>query len=413
MRFDGATGADVWRSDISGSGSGSTGSNVATAVAIDAAGDVFVAGSVENSTTDVVVLKLAGATGAELWRRTIAGDRLVDSSIFATQSVLALTSTGDAVVAGRLPTGSGSVWFESTTAVTRVDGATGVGVWQTMIGDVGAPPSNDQPGDLELDASDDVYVTSKLMLTVPTPPTSLAVRALSGVDGSERWRMDLPGQASASHAETFVAGTASALDPSGNLVAGGCVVKRQSGEPETESTVLTLVAANGADRVAGTTLAVADRPGQPAARAVKLLAKTGVGLSVSLDADPVLLGGALELRNPGTGETATFALPAAGWTARIGSKGLDYFVYRDSARQYGPCTNVLIKTGSLKATCKGAQIGFTLDEPSQGALAARLTTGNGAGARRYCMLFGGTVSQDQPNVFKARAAAAPAACPFP
>ncbi|HEV7731511.1 MAG TPA: hypothetical protein VGR62_05080 [Candidatus Binatia bacterium] len=114
-----------------------------------------------------------------------------------------------------------------------------------------------------------------------------------------------------------------------------------------------------------------------------------------------------------TGELSSFPLPASGWTAREGAKGLDYYSYRDRKRVSGPCTSIAIKGGSLKATCKGEQIGFTLDEPLQGSLALRLTTGAGARARRYCLEFGGDVSQDRPESFRARGSDAPSVCPFP
>jgi len=65
-----------------------------------------------------------------------------------------------------------------------------------------------------------------------------------------------------------------------------------------------------------------------------------------------------------------------------------------------------LKPHDLRATCDGSRIDFTLDEPAQGSLGVRLTTGPAA----YCMLFGGVVSQDTPGTFKAVAAPAPGSC---
>ena len=48
----------------------------------------------------------------------------------------------------------------------------------------------------------------------------------------------------------------------------------------------------------------------------------------------------------------------------------------------------------LLATCVGAGLGFSLDEPTQGSLDVRLTIGT---ACEYCMHFGGTVRKDQPT----------------
>jgi len=72
------------------------------------------------------------------------------------------------------------------------------------------------------------------------------------------------------------------------------------------------------------------------------------------------------------------------------------------------------KAGNLRATCSGAGIDFTLDEPAQNSLEFRLTTGPAA----YCLLFGGVVSNDKPAVdaasgtFKAADAPAPGSCPI-
>jgi len=62
----------------------------------------------------------------------------------------------------------------------------------------------------------------------------------------------------------------------------------------------------------------------------------------------------------------------------------------------------------VSARCSGPQLGFTLDEPAQGALVVRLTfqpTGV-----RSCYRFGGVVVRDAPGVFQAKNAPAPAEC---
>ena len=50
--------------------------------------------------------------------------------------------------------------------------------------------------------------------------------------------------------------------------------------------------------------------------------------------------------------------------------------------------------------------GITLNEPSQGSIGFVLTLG----ATRYCSTFGGTVARDEPGMFRAKNAPAPAAC---
>jgi hypothetical protein len=64
----------------------------------------------------------------------------------------------------------------------------------------------------------------------------------------------------------------------------------------------------------------------------------------------------------------------------------------------------------LKAHCKGAGIGFSLDESTQGNLGVRLRL-NGSGAVQTCMLFDdASVRTDRPGVFAAAKSAAPVVC---
>jgi hypothetical protein len=105
--------------------------------------------------------------------------------------------------------------------------------------------------------------------------------------------------------------------------------------------------------------------------------------------DPALAGAVLTLRNPGTGESATFTLPSSGWR-RIGEglPGPQGYTYSDRGGANGPCHYVSVRRGRrFKAACSGAtgDIPFTLDEPSQGALAVTLQLGD---ANTFCMSFG-------------------------
>lgn len=67
-----ANGSESWRHVIDGPAGGD---DEATSVAVDGRGDVVAAGVIENvgAGTDFAVVKLAGGTGAELWRRTFGG----------------------------------------------------------------------------------------------------------------------------------------------------------------------------------------------------------------------------------------------------------------------------------------------------------------------------------------------------
>jgi hypothetical protein len=175
----------------------------------------------------------------------------------------------------------------------------------------------------------------------------------------------------------------------------------------------------GEQPVAGKRLVVRDKDGD--ARARKIIATAAdplieTPLPGSTD-DPSIAGAVFELRNPGTGESATFSLPpGANWRRLGGGAGLRGFVYSDRSGANGPCRLVSIRRGRrFKAVCTGANgdVPFTLDEPAQGALAATLQLG---GTNAYCLSFGGQIIRDTQaagggiGVFLARNAL-PDGCP--
>jgi hypothetical protein len=120
--------------------------------------------------------------------------------------------------------------------------------------------------------------------------------------------------------------------------------------------------------------------------------------------DPTLVGGALEIGNPGSGERAAFTTSAQNWT--VNALGT-VFRFRND-RETGPGSEVraiLIRhQRELKISTRA--LGITLDEQAQGALSVVLRTGT----RRYCFLFGGKIGKDKPGRFVAHNAPAPSAC---
>ena len=174
--------------------------------------------------------------------------------------------------------------------------------------------------------------------------------------------------------------------------------------------------------IGGKMLLVKDRDGQPDKRKVLLLAKGTDILSPAGGAsgDPTAGGARLTLTNPTTSELVTFTLPASHWKALGSPPGAKGYKYKDAALASGPCKTAIVKPGKLlKVLCQGSGIGFTLNEPSQGSLATKLTLGNGIGALAQCLHFGGTVITDKPasnggsGQFKAQDADVPDPCPVP
>jgi polyhydroxybutyrate depolymerase len=162
--------------------------------------------------------------------------------------------------------------------------------------------------------------------------------------------------------------------------------------------------------VAGKKLQIRDEA-DPAKRRVALALKDA---AIALDpaTDPTADGAELVLFGSATTlDLACLPLPAANWKR----KGAG-FVYKDKQGAAGPCTSAKLAAGRLDVTCSGkaAALEYTLDEPSQGGVAARFATSQQA----FCTTFGGSVQKDTSTAagkaqFAAKSAPAPATCPAP
>ncbi len=146
---------------------------------------------------------------------------------------------------------------------------------------------------------------------------------------------------------------------------------------------------------------------------VAVPAKDGLG-------DPTLHGATLTVYNPTTTEMDVVPLPSSGWTALGKPAGAKGYRYRGAGTAGDPCRRVIVLAGrAVNAVCKGAGLGFTLDEqPSQGGLAVALDLGSD---QRLCLDFGGRIRKDQDvtqtgsgtGKFLALEAPAPPACAVP
>jgi len=167
----------------------------------------------------------------------------------------------------------------------------------------------------------------------------------------------------------------------------------------------------GEQLLSGARLALKDPAGNPDRRRV-VLSSRDPGIAAPTPGgggDPTADGATLTAVNPTTGESVVLSLPAVNWRGAGSPPGTDGYEYRDHARAAGPCTSVSIRNGKrASAMCKGASVGFTLDEPAQGELGFRLSTG--ATPVHYCWRFGGTITADRPGLFRAKGAGPPASC---
>jgi cysteine-rich repeat protein len=127
IAYDAVTGAELWRVVLDGTLTGANDEDAALGVSIDAAGDVLAVGRISNTTNDDdgIAVKLAGATGAELWRTTFNGPNNNDD-VF---NGLALDGNGDLLVSGTIR----SRETRADVLVAKLANATGAELWRATL----------------------------------------------------------------------------------------------------------------------------------------------------------------------------------------------------------------------------------------------------------------------------------------
>jgi hypothetical protein len=176
--------------------------------------------------------------------------------------------------------------------------------------------------------------------------------------------------------------------------------------------------------VSGKQLVVKDHPGDPRRRAITFVSKdAAIDTTATTGIDPVADGAVLQIYDAnGSGESVCLPLPSVAGSWRVRGVGSHTsYGYRDALFANGPCKVATVKNGKLvKVACaaKASPIAYSLDEPLQGAMAVRFTSGG----TTWCALFGGRVRRDSgtdPPVaggrgqFSATNAPPPPACPPP
>jgi hypothetical protein len=131
--------------------------------------------------------------------------------------------------------------------------------------------------------------------------------------------------------------------------------------------------------------------------------------------DPTLSGATLRVYNSnGSGEEATIELPASGWS-KTGSSGYRF----KGTDPNGPVSSVQVKADLISIKAGKSNWPYTLDEPSQGRIAVRLTLGT---AVDWCAEAPGKASGKPPTTAKndlqdkfiaAPKTPAPLSCPPP
>jgi hypothetical protein len=229
VKVAGDSGAVMWRTDVDGD---LNDSDELRAIALDAAGDVVAAGNTTRQLidglvpdSDFTIIKFAGASGDILWRQDING---TDHFPIDSAEAVAVDRSGDVIAAGRTwnlhgnaPPGSfGGRDF----TVVKLAGTSGEVVWQRDIDGTHAIPS-DAACAVAVDAAGDV-AASGTVRGVDTD-SDFAVVKFSGVDGAELWRY------TASGAGLDVGGADEGqlvrFDATGNVVAAGILENADTG----------------------------------------------------------------------------------------------------------------------------------------------------------------------------------------
>ena len=400
VKLSSSTGSELWRVEIDGTKSDN---DRAHAAVIDAAGDVIAAGHLRNSGTgfDLTVVKLSGASGAELWRAEInalpGGDRAL---------AMVLDPFGDVIAAGSLGGKFGLV---------KLAAATGAEIWRATA----------EPGtvlSIALDGSGDVFAAGEVEGTVYRFDQDYMVAKFSGATGAEAWRSRMRGSI---YSDRHAKGQSVLVPGSGDIVVAGQLMAEKTGIDFVVRTLRTVDGVNPRP-MSAKRLILRERAGRPETRKLLLVSKGTGPIYRTVGADPTEVGASLEIINPATGESAIVPLPKSNWEAVRWPGRLDFrrpfkkWLYRDRDRSDGPCKRVDIQVRDLRVVCSGEQIPFTLDEsPGQGSLEVRLKLGGDGGTEFCWVLEGDAVKRDKSTTdgpvgsFVAKGAPAPVGCPVP
>ena len=377
VKLAGSSGAELWRQVLNGTASGT---DAAHAVRVDAAGDVIAAGELQNIGTgmDFAVVKLAGGSGAELWRRQLNGTASIDDLVRAVR----VDAAGDVLAGGELQNTGTGIDF----AVVKLAGSTGVPVWQRTLN--GTVSGADRLHALTEDTAGDVLAAG--FTTNIGTGTDFTVVKLRGTDGTDfvaptttTTTTPTPTTSTSSATSTSSTSTTSTL-PSAQTVLGKVFLVSDPAPPSSS---------------------VPD----PSRRTYLLLAKQ-LGSSANVVGDPVVNGATVQVIANGTNSTTqTLSMPAgAGWSP-VGALG---FKYKDVAGANGPVKKAiikrtasgafLIKVLALGSLGPGPQPHLTVVPPNTGTNGGfKLTIGGGG---TYCVAFGppvgGAVVNGADTLFK-------------
>lgn len=194
IKYAGASGSPMWEQRAAGGAL-----DIAWGLALDPAGDVFLMGKAAGPSTEVWVAKHRGSDGSLAWQQP------VDSGAETTPAGIATDGSGNAFILGNYRNSSGDADWN----VARLAGSSGAVVWRKVY-DSGSP---DVATAIAIDRAGDVIVTGISTIAGGTVAKTLKS---AGSTGRTLWERNYPaagGIASGAHAV--------AVDGSGNVALTG------------------------------------------------------------------------------------------------------------------------------------------------------------------------------------------------
>jgi hypothetical protein len=194
IKYSGASGSPMWEQRAGGGAL-----DIAWGLALDPAGDVFLMGKAAGASTEVWVAKHQGATGALAWQQP------VDSGAETTPAGIATDGAGNAFIVGNYRNSSGDADWN----VARLAGSSGAVVWRKIY-DSGSP---DVATSIAVDRAGDVIVAGISTIAGGTVAKTLKN---AGATGRTLWERNFPESGSAAGGAHAVAS-----DGSGNVAITG------------------------------------------------------------------------------------------------------------------------------------------------------------------------------------------------
>jgi hypothetical protein len=207
-KFNGATGAQIWEQRYNGSANNT---DSIVAIAIDGAGNVVVTGTDATTIYDIYTVKYAAANGAILW--AVHTNAASYGYYYADAGGLALDGAGNVVVTGRFVSNA----TEDDIYTLKYAAGTGAILWERRLSNTWDEAANA----LALDAAGNVFVTG---IAQPAPiygDNRIFTAKYAAATGAVLWqKYDTAG--------TTSGGVGVAVDPAGHVVVSGSAYSASS-----------------------------------------------------------------------------------------------------------------------------------------------------------------------------------------